>query len=66
MKIEVEGTRCAGHALCWREAPEVFPLDAEGYNALSGQGPVPVDDQHVELAKRGAAWCPEEAIRIVE
>jgi len=66
MKAEVDKSLCVGHALCWREAPDVFPLDDEGYNELGGQGPVTIAPEHEEAARDGASWCPEQAIQLSE
>jgi ferredoxin len=63
MRVQVDRSRCQGHARCWAEAPDLYLLDDDGYSA--------VDDVEVPLgledaARRGAAACPERAIAIVE
>jgi ferredoxin len=59
--VAVEET-CSGHALCWMEAPALFPADEQGYNALRGKGPVQVSADKAGDAMRGAEVCPERAI----
>ena len=64
MKISVDQSKCQGHAMCFAQAPEVYPLDDLGYTALNGQIDVP--DEVEQAARRGARACPEQAIAIVE
>ena len=61
MKVHIDAERCAGHAQCAVNAPDVYDLDDAGY-ALSSQREVPgyLDVQ----ARLGADACPERAIRI--
>jgi len=66
MKLEVDKALCSGHALCWREAPHIFPLDEEGYNALADQGPIDIAPESEDVARQGAGWCPEQAIRLID
>ena len=63
MKIIVDCDRCQGHALCATQAPEVYQLDDSGYNAM---GEFEVKPGQEEAARNGAAWCPEEAITVIE
>jgi ferredoxin len=63
MRVQVDRSRCQGHARCWAEAPELFVLDADGYSAVDD---VEVPPELEEAARRGAAACPERAIAIVE
>jgi ferredoxin len=63
MKARVDRDRCSGHAMCNKEAPELFELDDDGYNVLRGKEAECPPDQE-EAAERGAAVCPERAIRI--
>jgi ferredoxin len=63
MKVIVDKDKCTGHARCNAVAPEVYPLDHDGYNALT-EGEVPAgQEQH---ARDGAAACPERAIAVTE
>jgi ferredoxin len=64
MKVRVDRSRCEGHAVCHSQAPEVYPLDELGYNAV--QGTVEVGAAHSAAAERGARGCPERAIIIVD
>jgi ferredoxin len=61
--IRVRKDLCCGTRLCIRTAPGVFRLDAQGYNQSDGQ---PVPEGKEELARKGAATCPESAIELVE
>jgi ferredoxin len=63
VRIVVEKGKCTGHARCNAVAPEVYPLDDDGYNALT-EGEVRAgQEQH---ARDGAAACPERAITVTE
>jgi ferredoxin len=63
MKIAVDRSVCAGHALCALRAPRVYVLDEDGYCASDGQVVPPgLEDE----ARQGAANCPERAIDLVE
>ncbi len=62
MRIEFDRTRCAGHARCNVLAPDVYPLDDAGYNAVEDMA-VPAELQ--EQAVAGARTCPEQAISLV-
>ncbi|GAB2483228.1 ferredoxin [Jatrophihabitans fulvus] len=63
MKIFVEQSKCSGHARCYATAPEVFPIDDDGYTALDGEVDVP--DELAEKARFGVAACPEKALRVL-
>ena len=63
MKIIVDAAKCQGHALCASQAPDVYELDDTGYNSM---GEFIVKAGQEEAAKSGAAWCPEEAITVIE
>jgi ferredoxin len=65
MHVQVDKTLCSGHALCWGEAPAVYLLDNDGYNALAGAGPVAVPGESEDAARVGAEACPEHAIRLI-
>lgn len=63
MKIRIEKAHCVGNARCWAVAPELFPLDEDGYIAVEE---IDVPPGKEELARRGAAACPERIILIEE
>lgn len=63
MKIKVDRSICAGHALCAGRAPDVYTLDEEGF--CSSDNVVVPEDKH-EQARDGAAICPERAITLIE
>lgn len=63
MKIVVDREKCQGHALCAAQSPDVYELDDFGYNSM---GEFEVKPGQEETARQGAAWCPEEAIEIIE
>jgi ferredoxin len=61
VKIRVRSDLCCGAQLCTQIAPQLFRLDALGYNASDGDG---VPEGQEELAERAAGACPESAIRL--
>jgi ferredoxin len=61
MRVTIDGERCSGHVRCNALAPEVYPLDEEGY-AEAGDRPVPAGRERA--AERGALACPEQAITV--
>lgn len=61
MKIVVDSSKCQGHAQCHATAEAVYPLDDEGYVAITE---LEVAPELEELARRGAAACPERAISL--
>lgn len=61
MRLKIDGELCSGHGRCWKYAPEVFPLDDEGYNAMRGSE-VDVSPEHEAAATMGMKACPERAI----
>lgn len=61
MKIEVNKNACTGHARCFIAAPEVFDIDDLGYNQ---RGSGDIAPEFEEVARKGAAACPERAIEI--
>ncbi len=63
MRIRVDRSICAGHALCAAKAPDVFQLDEEGFCSSDG-ATVPVH-LHAQ-ARLGARHCPEAAIVLEE
>ena len=63
MKIRINKAMCVGNARCAAVAPELFPLDDEGYIAVEE---IDVPAGMEELARRGAKACPERIIVIEE
>ncbi|MBO0728458.1 MAG: ferredoxin [Acidimicrobiaceae bacterium] len=64
MKIRVDRAKCEGHAVCHSQAPDVYPLDELGYNAVDGV--LEVGPADADAAERGARGCPERAIVILD
>lgn len=65
MKVIVDPELCTGHGRCWTNAPEVYTLDDNGYNAVTGV-PIDIAPDREEAARLGARTCPERAISIIE
>ena len=63
MKIRIEKASCVGNARCAAVAPELFPLNEDGYIAAEL---IDVPPGMEEDARRGAAACPERIILIEE
>ncbi len=63
MKIRIERAACVGNARCAAVAPELFPLDENGYIAVEV---IEVPPGKEELARSGAAACPERIILVEE
>ena len=63
MKIRLVRSRCAGHAQCYAIAPEVFPIDDEGFCILEERVVAP---EEIAAARAGVAACPELALVIDE
>jgi len=63
MKIRIEKAACVGNARCAAVAPELFPLDENGYIAVEE---IDVPPGKEALARRGARACPERIILIEE
>ncbi|SER22834.1 Ferredoxin [Solimonas aquatica] len=63
MKIRIDKPACVGNARCAAVSAELFPLDDDGYIAVSEIAVPPGMEQ---LARRGARACPERIIVIEE
>lgn len=63
MRIRIDKARCVGNARCWAIAPEIYPLDEDGYIAVEA---VEMPEGLEALARRGARACPERVIDVVE
>lgn len=60
MKIVVDRQGCVGHARCQAVAPDLYPLDENGYIDTDGFD-VPTGQE--DMARKGARSCPEYIIR---
>jgi ferredoxin len=61
MRIALDPARCTGHGRCYTLAPQVFDADDEGCGVVRSElVPSGLED----VARRGAANCPEDAITI--
>ena len=63
MKVRLERSRCAGHALCYAVNPDVFPIDDDGYSIMEDHSVRPEDEQ---ATRDGVASCPELALTLEE
>ena len=63
VKIRINKTMCVGNARCAAVAPQLFPLDDDGYISVEE---IEVPAGMEELARRGAKACPERIIIIEE
>jgi len=61
MKIRIDKASCVGNARCAAVSEMLFPLDDNGYIAVSEIDVPPGQEQ---LARRGARACPERIIVI--
>jgi ferredoxin len=65
MQVKIDAVLCSGHGRCAKFAPEVYKLDDNGYNQDRGKT-LPVPTSQETLARKGAKFCPEQAIKILE
>lgn len=61
MKLRIDKARCAGNARCAAVSEKLFPLDDDGYIAVTE---IDVPPGMEALARRGARACPERIIVI--
>ena len=59
MRIRIEKSACVGNARCAAIAPDLYPLDDDGYIAIEG---FDVAEGQEQPARRGARACPERII----
>jgi ferredoxin len=64
VKVSIDSNVCAGHGLCYVDAPSVFTDDDQGFPEVIGDGTVSAD--RAESARHAAANCPEGAIHVDE
>jgi ferredoxin len=63
MKVHLERSKCAGHAQCYAVAPDLFPIDDEGYSILQAHTVEAGDEQ---ATRDGVNACPELALILEE
>lgn len=63
VKVRAHLGLCMGIGNCHRWAPEVYPLDEEGYLAVHL---LDVPAELAGAARLGASVCPERAISIID
>ena len=63
MRIQVDRSKCSGHALCFAAAPDLYTVDDDGYSNV-GERDVPPGME--DRARRGMLACPERAITVVD
>ena len=63
MKIRIDKASCVGNARCAAVSESLFPLDEDGYIAVTEIDVPPGQEQ---LARRGARACPERIMVIEE
>jgi ferredoxin len=62
VKITVSQLECAGHGQCTLVNEKLFPLDDDGFSALTELDvPAGLEDD----ARRGVAACPSRAISVL-
>ena len=61
MRVTLDNSRCAGHAMCNAAGPDVYDLDDSGYCLLHSDVVAPGLE---EQALAGAAACPEQALTV--
>jgi len=60
--VEVDTTRCEGHALCEGAAPSVYRLNESGQAEIV---PLEITRELVADAEAGARLCPVNALRVI-
>jgi ferredoxin len=58
-RVHVDPELCQGHGNCALTAPDLFVIDDEGFAHVENDS---VADGEADLARTGAAGCPERAI----
>ncbi|MET0784514.1 MAG: ferredoxin [Leifsonia flava] len=62
MKIEIDQSKCEGHARCAAAAADLFPLDDDGYIDTTG---FTVPEGREDDVRIAVAACPERVISLV-
>lgn len=65
MQVKIDAVLCSGHGRCAKFAPDVYKLDDNGYERDRGKT-LDIPASQEALARKGAKFCPEQAITIVE
>jgi ferredoxin len=65
MRVKIDKDLCTGHGRCEVTAGAYYQLDSNGYNAERGKT-LQVPPEMEALARKGAKFCPERAITIIE
>lgn len=63
MELHLDKDKCVGHAQCFAASARLFPLDDEGYSALTDTA---VDPADLGEAREGVDACPERALILRE
>ena len=63
MKVRIVKAECVGNARCQAVAPDLYPLDDEGYIDIEGFDVAPGDEK---AALNGAKACPERIIYVFD
>jgi ferredoxin len=63
MRVRIEQAQCVGNARCQAVAPELYPLNDDGYIDSTGFEVAPGAEK---AAVRGAKACPERIIFVTE
>lgn len=63
MKVRIDKKQCVGNARCQAIAPQLYPLDEDGYIDTSG---FDVGEGEEKAALNGAKSCPERIIFVIE
>jgi ferredoxin len=64
MRIHVSNLECSGHGQCALVNEELFPLDDDGFSAVTADPEVPAD--LADDARSGVDACPSRAISLLE
>lgn len=64
MQVEVDLNLCQGYGVCAQIAPEVFPLDDDGYALVPAGTTVPAGME--DKVREAAEACPAIAVLIAE
>jgi ferredoxin len=61
MNVDIDSSRCEGHAQCVVAAPDLFDLDDNGFGRPLRDG---LTEHELPAARRAALACPVAAITI--
>jgi ferredoxin len=62
-QVQIDRSRCEGHAKCVIECPEVFDLDDQGFGIVTGGD---IAEELRPAVQRAIDGCPEYAISASE